>query len=112
MAVAPVATRGDDVRVSKVASGEAPVVGAQGAVAVVEVAEMRGNARVISNRTARGAPEVAAEAVQAGVELLEYDGLGFDFADLLRDDTRVKKKRILETGFAFKSKVTYRLAIS
>lgn len=86
MAVAPVVTRGDDVGVSKVVSREAPVVGAQGAITVVEVAEIRGNARIISNTTSGGAPKVAAEAVQAGVELLKYHGLGFDFADLLGDD--------------------------
>ena len=101
MAIAPVATRGDDVGVSKVVSGEAPVVGAQGAIAVVEVAEMRGNARVISDRTTRGAAEVAAEAVQAGVELLEYDGLGLDFADLLGDDTRVKRTDIRKKEASF-----------
>ena len=77
---------------SKVLARETPVVSAQGAIAVGEVAEMRGNARVISDITARGAPKVAAETVQAGAELLEYDGLGFDFADLLGDDARVKNK--------------------
>lgn len=76
---------------SKVLAREAPVVSAQGAIAVVEVAEMRGNAGVISNSTARGTPKVAAETVHTGAELLEYDGLAFDFADLLGDDAGVKK---------------------
>jgi hypothetical protein len=78
--------------VSKVLAREAPVVSAQGAIAVVEVAGMRGNAGVISDSTARGTLKVAAETVQAGAELLEYDGLGFDFADLLGDDAGVKNK--------------------
>jgi hypothetical protein len=100
---APVATRGDDVGVSKVLAREAQVVGAQGAIAVVEVAEMRGNTRVISDITARGTPKVATKAVQAGVELLEYDGLGFNFANLLGDDPGVKKKtKLLEKSFLSK----------
>lgn len=47
---------------------------------------MGGNVGVISDVAAREAPEVAAESVQARVELLEDDGLGLDFTDLLGDD--------------------------
>lgn len=71
---------------SKVLAREAHVIGAQGTIAVVHVAGLRGNTRVISNITTRGTPKVAAKAAQTRVELFEYDGLGFDFADLLGDD--------------------------
>jgi len=76
----------DDVVVAEIGARETPVVGAQRTVAVVEVAEVRGEARIEANITTRVAPEVAAESVQAGVELLEDDGLGLDLANLLGDD--------------------------
>jgi len=72
--------------VAEIGAREAPVVVAQRTVAVVEVAEVRGEAGIVTDTTTREVPEVAAEAVQAGVELLEDDGLGLDLANLLGDD--------------------------
>jgi len=45
-----------------------------------------GNVRVVSDAATRVTSEVAAESVQAGVELLEHDGLSLDLADLLCND--------------------------
>lgn len=64
-AVVPVASSGNDVGASEAGAGEAPVVGAQRAVAVVEVAEVGGDARVVSDVATGEVSEVAAEAVQA-----------------------------------------------
>jgi len=72
--------------VAEIGAREAPVVVAQRTVAVVEVAAVRGEAGIVTDTTTREVPEVAAEAVQAGVELLEDDGLGLDLANLLGDD--------------------------
>lgn len=72
---------------AEIAAGETEVAVAKRAVAVVEVVEVRGDARVVSDTATGVAPEVAAEAVHARVELLEDDGLGLDLADLLRDNT-------------------------
>jgi len=72
--------------VSEVATRESEVAVAERAVAVVEVAEVRGDVRVVSDIAAREAPEVAAEAVHARVELLEDNGLRLNVADLLGDD--------------------------
>jgi len=85
-AAAPVVTRGADVRATEVASGEAKVVGAEAAVALEELVVERGNVRVVADTTAGVTAQVATEAVQAGVELLEDDGLALDLADLLSDD--------------------------
>jgi len=85
-AVVPVGSARDDVGVAEIGAREAPVVVAQRTVAVVEVAEVRGEAGIVTDTTTREVPEVAAEAVQAGVELLEDDGLGLDLANLLGDD--------------------------
>ncbi len=50
---------------SKTAARESKVACAERAIAVVEVAEVRGNARVVSNVAAGETSKVAAEAVQA-----------------------------------------------
>jgi hypothetical protein len=81
-----VVARGTDVRLSKVAARETEVVGTQRAVAVLDRAEVGGDVGVVSDTATRLAPEVAAEAARARVELLENDGLSLDFADLLCDD--------------------------
>jgi len=85
-AASPVVARGDDVGVAEIAAGETEVAGAERAVTLVEVAEVRGDVRVVSDTATGEAPEVAAEAVQARVELFEDDGLGLNLADLLGDD--------------------------
>lgn len=83
---APVVSGGDDIRMSEIAARKSEVAGAERAIAVVKVAEVRGNARVVSNIAAREAPKVTAEAVQARMELFEDNGLRLNFADLLGDN--------------------------
>ena len=41
---------------------------------------------VVADIAARGAAEVGTEAAETGVELLEHNGLGLNFADLLGND--------------------------
>jgi hypothetical protein len=45
-----------------------------------------GDVVVIANLVSRVAPQIVAEATEATVELLEHNGLGLNFADLLSDD--------------------------
>lgn len=59
---------------------------AEGAVLAEEVAEVVGDAGVVADLVTGDAAEIVVEVVEAGVELLEDDGLGLDFADLLGDD--------------------------
>jgi hypothetical protein len=85
-AVIPVVARGNNVGASEIIAGEAPVLGAERTVAVVEVAEVRGDAGIVSDAATREVSEVTAEAMQAGVELLEDHSLGLYFTDLLSND--------------------------
>lgn len=85
-AAAPVVARGGDIRAAEVVAGEPKVAGAEAAVALEELVVERGDVRVVADTTAGVAAQVAAEAVQAGVELLENDGLALDLADLLSDN--------------------------
>lgn len=47
---------------------------------------MTGDVVVVANLVPRVAPQVVAEAAEAAVELLEHNGLGLNFTDLLSDD--------------------------
>jgi hypothetical protein len=105
-AVIPVVAAWDNVRASEIVAREAEVVGAQRAVAVLHGAEVRANARVVSDTTTGGTSKIAAEAVHAGVELLEDNGLGLYFADLLTDNAfghlLEDKKALLDDLNAFR----------
>lgn len=59
---------------------------AEATVALEELVVERGDVRVVADTTAGVAAQIATEAVQAGVELLEDNGLALDLADLLSDD--------------------------
>ena len=71
---------------SDITARETEVVRAEGAVVADDVAEVVSDARVVPDLVTGDAAEIVVEVVEAGVELLEDDGLGLDFADLLGDD--------------------------
>lgn len=76
---------------TKVMTGETEIMVGEGTVRRYEITVVVGNATVIANRAPRFARQVAAEWADACVELLEDNGLGFDFTNLLRDDSDLDK---------------------
>lgn len=84
--VIPVVATNNNGVGSNIASRETEVVRAEGAVVANDVAEVVDDVRVIADLVTRDAAEIVVEVVEARVELLEDDGLGLDFADLLGDD--------------------------
>jgi len=83
----PVARRNIVVR-ADVGATEAEVVVAQRTVAVIEIAVVGDDAVVVSSIVAGSgaARQVLGKAAEGCIVLLEYNGLGLDFADLLSDD--------------------------
>ena len=67
---------------------ESEVLGAQGAVGLLDRTEMACDRAIETDGAARGAAEVSAEEPERGVELLEHNRLGLDLADLFSDDAR------------------------
>jgi len=65
---------------------ESKVVCGERAIRCSDVAIVVGDGRVKSDMVTRGAAKIVAEESEAGMELLEDDGLGLNFADLLGDD--------------------------
>jgi hypothetical protein len=76
----------DDGLVSEIVTSEAKVVGAEGAVTADDLTEVTSDPAVEADLVVGVATEIAAEAVQARVPLLEDDGLSLNLADLLGDD--------------------------
>jgi len=72
---------------SDVVAGEMPVVSAERPVGVIDMAEVVGDTTVEADLVARVTAQVAAEVAEALVVLLEYNDLGFDFANLLEDNS-------------------------
>jgi len=85
-AVIPVVPGDNDGLPPEVVSSETKVVRAERAVNIHDFTEVADNVVVIANLVAGEAPQVTAEAVETRMPLLEHDGLGFNFADLLGDD--------------------------
>jgi len=84
--IVPVASLYDDGLRADVAAGEIPVVKAQRAVVVVDVAEVGADALVIANLVSGVATQVAVEVAEALVVLFKDDDLGLDLAAQLGDD--------------------------
>jgi len=64
---------------------EAEVVGTEVTILAEEFSEFASDTAVVSSRVTRVAAEIVVECTQTVVELLEDDGLKFDFANLLSD---------------------------
>jgi len=84
--VVPVGASGEDVVAAEVVARETEVVDGQRVALIDNVAEVAGDGTVEADVAARDAAQVRAEATEAGVELLKDDGLGFNCADLLRNN--------------------------
>lgn len=82
----PVGAGREDVVASEVVARESEVVHAQGAVGLLDGAEVAGDGAVEANMAVRGAAEVTAEEAERGVELLKHYSLSFHLADLLGDN--------------------------
>jgi len=82
----PVVTRRNDSVIANIITAESQVIGAKGAIRANDVPIVPCDVGVIANLVTRVASQVTAKASETGMELFEDDGLGFDFADLLRDD--------------------------
>lgn len=72
-------------------AGETKIIVAEGAVRGLDITVVASNATVIANSATRLAQQIAAEWTQTCSELLEDDGLGLDFANLLGDDPDSEK---------------------
>jgi len=82
----PVGTAWNDVLAANGGAGEPKVVRGERTIGRFEITVVAGDAAIVANTAARVVQQVAAEGPHAGVELLEDDGLGLDFANLLSDD--------------------------
>jgi len=71
---------------AQIRTTESEVISRERSISRADATEVAGNATVEANRVARHAVQVVAEKSDAGVELLEDDGLSLDLADLLEDD--------------------------
>lgn len=76
-----------DILVTKVMTGEAEIMVGEGTIGRHEITVVAGNATVIANGAPRMARQVAAEWADTCMELLEDNGLGLDFTNLLGDDS-------------------------
>lgn len=90
--VVPVVTSNNNGLLSEVVSREAEIVGAERAVSLEEVMEVVYDSSVESDVSAWTAEQVTSEETKRRVELLKYDGLGLNFADLLGDDPERKNQ--------------------
>lgn len=112
--VVPVGSTNNNSVFANITAVEAKVVPFEGPVMVDNLGEVFDDITVISNLVAGDAADVTPEPSQAGVPLLKDDGLGFDFADGLGYDPRVKLVSqtlgVRKTGRARTE--TYRFAIS
>jgi hypothetical protein len=68
-------------------AAEAKVSGRERAIRIANVAKVAGDTLVEADIMPRGAAQVMAEVTKTGMELLEDDGLGLNFTNLLRNDT-------------------------
>jgi len=84
--VVPVVTVDDDSLPSDVMTSEAEVVVVERAVTADDLVEVASDPAVEAHLVVSVAPQIAAEAVQARVPLLEDDGLSLNLADLLSND--------------------------
>lgn len=84
--VIPVIPLNDNSRFSEILASESEILSVKRVVAVHDFAEMLNDIAVVSNLMTRVTPEIEAEVVKASRSLLEYDGLGLNFAYLLGDD--------------------------
>jgi len=82
----PVGSTGNDGVAANIASAEAEVLAADGAIGVADASKVASNAAVVTDLVAGLTCQITAEASKARVELLKDDGLGLDLADLLSDD--------------------------
>ena len=87
----PVGPMNVDILATKVMTGEAEIMVREGTVRRYEITVVAGNATVIADRAPRLARQVTAEWTDACVELLEDNGLGLDFTNLLGDDSDLDK---------------------
>lgn len=82
----PVGAGGNNVLAAEAASAEAQVAGGERRVGRNNVAKVARNSTVEADLVTGGAAQIRAEGAEAGVELLEDDGLSLNLADLLGYD--------------------------
>lgn len=80
-----------DILATKVMTGEAEIMVGEGTIRRYEITIVAGNATVIANRAPGLARQVTIKWADACGELLEDNGLGLDFTNLLGDDSDLDK---------------------
>lgn len=71
---------------AKALAGETEIVGGEASIWANDIPEVAGDTVVKSDTASRSAAQIIWEAAEASCELLEYDSLSLNLANLLGDD--------------------------
>lgn len=83
----PVSAANDDGLISNALAIETEVIGSESALGIYDLAKTAEHGFVVTNESARVAPQIVTEAATVAMELLKDDDLSLYVAYLFRDDS-------------------------